>query len=84
MMAAFNAGDSGMDWGGLTASGVLVILPVIIFSLIGQKHLVAGLSSGAIKGRGKRAADQKDSNTQFPCLTTARLVYLSHARCQNF
>src|SRR6267142_5888593 len=50
LMAAFNAGDSGVDWGGLTASGVLVILPVIIFSFIAQKHLVAGLSSGAIKG----------------------------------
>ena len=50
MMAAFNAGDSGVDWGGLTASGGLVILPVIIFSFIAQKHLVAGLSSGAIKG----------------------------------
>jgi ABC-type glycerol-3-phosphate transport system permease component len=50
MMAAFNAGDSGVDWGGLTASGVLVILPVIIFSFIAQKHLVAGLSSGAVKG----------------------------------
>src|SRR5580692_7003677 len=24
------------------------------------------------------------SNTQFPCLTTARLGYLPHARCQNF
>jgi ABC-type glycerol-3-phosphate transport system permease component len=35
MMAAFNAGDSGVDWGGLTASGVLVILPVIIFSFYG-------------------------------------------------
>jgi multiple sugar transport system permease protein len=50
MMAAFNAGDSGVDWGGLTASGVLVILPVIIVSFIAQKHLVAGLSSGAVKG----------------------------------
>jgi multiple sugar transport system permease protein len=50
MMAAFNAGDSGVDWGGLTASGVLVILPVIVFSFIAQKHLVTGLSSGAIKG----------------------------------
>ena len=50
MMAAFNAGDSGMDWGGLTASGMLVILPVIIFSFVAQRHLVAGLSSGAVKG----------------------------------
>jgi multiple sugar transport system permease protein len=39
-----------MDWGGLTASGMLVTLPVIIFSFMAQRHLVAGLSSGAIKG----------------------------------
>ena len=50
LMAAFNAGDSGMDWGGLTASGMLVILPVIVFSFAAQRHLVAGLSSGAVKG----------------------------------
>jgi len=50
MMAAFNAGDSGMDWGGLTASGMLVTLPVIFFSFVAQRHLVAGLSSGAVKG----------------------------------
>jgi ABC-type glycerol-3-phosphate transport system permease component len=50
MMAAFNAGESGMDWGGLTASAMLVTLPVIVFSLVAQRHLVAGLSSGAVKG----------------------------------
>lgn len=50
LMAAFNAGDSGVDWGRLTASGILVILPVIVFSFMAQRHLVAGLSSGAIKG----------------------------------
>jgi len=50
LMAAFNAGDSGMDWGGLTASGMLVILPVVVFSFLAQRHLVAGLSSGAVKG----------------------------------
>jgi ABC-type glycerol-3-phosphate transport system permease component len=50
LMAAFNAGDSGMDWGGLTASGMLVILPVVVFSFLAQRHLVAGLSSGAGKG----------------------------------
>jgi multiple sugar transport system permease protein len=50
LMGAFNAGDSGVDWGGLTASGVLVILPVILLSFAAQRHLVAGLSSGALKG----------------------------------
>jgi multiple sugar transport system permease protein len=49
-MMSFSAGDSGVDWGGLTASGMLVILPVIIFSFFAQRYLVAGLSSGAVKG----------------------------------
>ena len=33
LMAGFSGGDTGVDWGGMTASGVLVILPVILFSL---------------------------------------------------
>lgn len=50
LMAAFSGGDTGVDWGGMTASGVLVILPVVLFSFLAQRHLVAGLSSGAVKG----------------------------------
>jgi ABC-type glycerol-3-phosphate transport system permease component len=50
LMAGFSGGDTGVDWGGMTASGVLVILPVLIFSFAAQRHLVAGLSSGAVKG----------------------------------
>lgn len=49
-MMGFSAGDSGVDRGGLTASGMLVILPVIVFSFAAQRYLVAGLSSGAVKG----------------------------------
>jgi ABC-type glycerol-3-phosphate transport system permease component len=49
-MMTFSAGDSGVDWGGLTASGMLVILPTIIFAFWAQRHLAAGLSSGAVKG----------------------------------
>jgi ABC-type glycerol-3-phosphate transport system permease component len=50
LMAGFSGGDSGVDWGAMTASGMLVILPVIIFSFMAQRHLVAGLSSGSVKG----------------------------------
>lgn len=50
LMAGFSGGDSGVDWGAMTASGMLVILPVILFSFAAQRHLVAGLSSGAVKG----------------------------------
>jgi len=49
-MIGFSAGDLGVDWGGLTASGMLVILPVIVFSFAAQRYLVAGFSSGAVKG----------------------------------
>jgi multiple sugar transport system permease protein len=50
LMAAYSGGDTGVDWGAMTASGVLVVLPVILFSFAAQRHLVTGLSSGAVKG----------------------------------
>lgn len=50
LMAAYSGSDTGVDWGGMTASGTLVIIPVILFSFLAQRHLVAGLSSGAVKG----------------------------------
>ncbi len=50
LMAAYAGTDTGIDWGGMTASGVLVVLPVLLFSFLAQRHLVAGLSSGAVKG----------------------------------
>lgn len=36
-------------WGPLTASGVIVLIPVIIFILLVQKNLVRGLTFGAVK-----------------------------------
>ncbi len=39
-----------IKWGAMAAGGVLTVLPVFIFSLFVQKHLVSGLTSGAVKG----------------------------------
>jgi ABC-type glycerol-3-phosphate transport system permease component len=50
LMAAYSGGDTGVDWGPMTATGVLVVVPVILFAFAAQRHLVAGLSSGAVKG----------------------------------
>jgi multiple sugar transport system permease protein len=50
LMAGFSGGDTGIEWGPMTASGALVVLPVILFAFVAQRHLVVGLSSGAIKG----------------------------------
>ncbi|QDC26751.1 carbohydrate ABC transporter permease [Georgenia yuyongxinii] len=43
-------GYASIDWGGLMAAAVLMTLPVFVFSLFAQKHIVAGLSAGATKG----------------------------------
>jgi multiple sugar transport system permease protein len=49
LLAGYAGAETGVEWGPIAASGVLVVLPVIIFSFLVQRHLVAGLSSGAVK-----------------------------------
>ncbi len=39
----------GINWGPMAAAGSLIIFPVLIVAIIGQKYIVKGLSSGAIK-----------------------------------
>lgn len=43
-------GYASINWGGLMAAAVLMTLPVMLFSLFAQKHIVSGLSAGATKG----------------------------------
>lgn len=50
LMASYSGGDAGIDWGPMTAAGVLVVLPVLLLGFAAQRHLVAGLSAGAVKG----------------------------------
>ncbi len=38
------------DWGGLMAAASLITVPVVLAAVLGQKYLVAGLTSGATKG----------------------------------
>jgi multiple sugar transport system permease protein len=40
----------GVDWGVLFAASTVQLLPILIFVVLMQKHLVAGLTSGAVKG----------------------------------
>ena len=42
--------DRGLLWGQMTAASVVIILPVLIFSILVQRNLVGGLTFGAIKG----------------------------------
>lgn len=43
-------GESTIRWELLTAGGVLAALPIILGFMFVQRHLVAGLTSGAVKG----------------------------------
>jgi multiple sugar transport system permease protein len=41
---------AGWDWGLITSAGVVVMLPVIVFSLLTHRFLISGLTAGAVKG----------------------------------
>ncbi len=49
-LQAFNEGARGTDWGGVMAGSTLLALPVIVFFLIVQRKVTAGLTAGAVKG----------------------------------
>jgi multiple sugar transport system permease protein len=40
----------GLDWGAMTALAVMYSVPVILLALVLQRHIVAGLTAGAVKG----------------------------------
>lgn len=40
----------GLDWGGMTALAAIYSIPVILLTLALQRHIVAGLTLGAVKG----------------------------------
>ncbi len=42
------------QWAQLAAAALVAMLPVIVLGLAAQKHIVAGLSAGAVKGTGRR------------------------------
>jgi multiple sugar transport system permease protein len=42
-------GRIDVDWGAMSAAGVIAALPIVVFALIVQRHLVRGLTLGAVK-----------------------------------
>lgn len=40
----------GWDWGQITSAGVILMLPVVIFSVFARRYLISGLTAGAVKG----------------------------------
>jgi raffinose/stachyose/melibiose transport system permease protein len=43
-------GQYGTDWGKVLAYVSLTLTPAVGFYLLAQKHIIAGLTSGAVKG----------------------------------
>ena len=40
----------GVEWGVLFAASTVQLIPVLLFVVLAQKHLIAGLTAGATKG----------------------------------
>jgi multiple sugar transport system permease protein len=43
-------GQGYTQWGSLNAAGIMTTIPVVIFFMFFQRHLVSGLTAGAVKG----------------------------------
>ena len=50
MGASFFKGTYTVDYGGIVASSVMIIIPELIFYGIFQKNIVEGMTAGAVKG----------------------------------
>lgn len=42
--------DYGVDWGNITAAGIISVLPVLLLFMFLQRHFVRGLTAGATTG----------------------------------
>ncbi len=43
-------GYTSIDWGAMTAASITAMVPMIVFALFAQRHIVKGLTLGAVKG----------------------------------
>jgi N,N'-diacetylchitobiose transport system permease protein len=49
-LSTFTDVNRGTDWGAVMAGSTLIAVPVIIFFLLVQSRMVAGMTAGAVKG----------------------------------
>ena len=72
---AFFTGESQFTepTGNIAAAGVIVTVPIIIFVLIFQRRIVAGLTSGAVRGKRREMAEivMDEVTKRFPDGTEA-------------
>lgn len=41
--------EYGVDWGSMTAAGVIMFIPTLLFVFIAQRYLITGLTGGGVK-----------------------------------
>jgi multiple sugar transport system permease protein len=41
--------EYGVDWGSMTAAGMIMFIPTLLFVFVAQRYLIRGLTSGAVK-----------------------------------
>ena len=49
-LTTFSDVNRGTDWGAIMAGSTLISIPVVVFFLVVQGRMVAGLTAGAVKG----------------------------------
>ena len=42
-------GQYQVDWGALTAGGMVTSIPLVVFFMLVQRYLIAGLTAGVVK-----------------------------------
>jgi len=50
LLAFQNTGNYGTDWPLMMAAALLILLPIVILFIVGQRFFVAGAQAGAVKG----------------------------------
>ncbi len=43
-------GDNGTDWNSIMAMGLIAVLPMMVLFILAERHLIAGLTAGGVKG----------------------------------
>ncbi len=56
----------GVDWGAMSAAGVLMVIPTLIFVWFAQGLLVKGLVTGAVRGLLGRISVRRGQNQPRP------------------
>ena len=49
-VAYASVGTNTIDWGGMAAASLTLVLPVVVLTLFAQRGMLRGLSAGAVKG----------------------------------